>query len=297
MKVQGVNILHFPFDNVSGFNTDTRSLNGIPFLAPWANRAADGALHINGKTYPFNESAGTLRLDANGLPIHGMLSRSPFWEVIDLGADSDSAHVTSRLEFWKYPNLMANWPFAHEYEMTYRLGNGTLEVRTTIVSRCAEPMPVAIGFHPYFNLPGVQRDEAVAHIPVQSHVETDSRLVATGELKPVSLADRTELKDHRFDDGFTDIVRDPDGRAVFYIEGAGKRIEVVYGPKYQVAVIYAPPGKDFICFEPMTALTNGVNLAAAGKYPALQWIAPGEMWSESFWVIPPSPSPALQAAP
>jgi aldose 1-epimerase len=279
ITVHGANILHFPFADVSGLKTDPRSLNGIPFLAPWANRVAGGAIHANGKTFPFNESTGTLRLDSNGLPIHGMLSASPLWELVAAKSDVDAAWVTSRLEFWQHPSLMANWPFAHEYEMTHRLSGGILEVRTTILSRCAEPMPVAIGFHPYFNLPGVQRDDAVAHIPVRSHIETDSRLVATGETTPVTFAAEAPLKDHRFDDGYTDI-QSP----VFYVEGAGKRIEVVFGRKYQVAVVFAPPGQNYICFEPMAAITNGINLAAEGKYSALQWIEPGGIWTESFQV-------------
>ena len=43
---------------------------------------------------------------------------------------------------------MAQWPFAHEYEMTYRLADGVLEVRTTVTNLSTEPMPMVIGFHP-----------------------------------------------------------------------------------------------------------------------------------------------------
>jgi aldose 1-epimerase len=59
-----------------------------------------------------------------------MLAASPLWEVIDLGTNGSPAQVASRLRFWKDPDLMANWPFAHEYEMTYTLANGLLEVNT-----------------------------------------------------------------------------------------------------------------------------------------------------------------------
>jgi aldose 1-epimerase len=47
-------------------------------------------------------------------------------------------------------------------------------------------------------------------------------------------------------------------------------------------VVYAPDGRDFICFEPMAALTNAFNLAHAGLYRELQSIPPGERWQESF---------------
>ena len=59
---------------------------------------------------------------------------------------------------------------------------------------------------------------------------------------------------------------------------------MIYGPKYAVAVVYAPPNQNYICFEPMAAITNGVNLAHEGKYPDLQMVPPGGRWRESFWV-------------
>jgi aldose 1-epimerase len=284
MLVKGQNIVYVPFDDPALLKADKHT-NGIPFLAPWGNRMPAG-FWANGKRYLFNTGLDSIRPDQNGIPIHGMLTASPFWEVVDCAADSSSAHVTSRLEFWKYPDLMANWPFAHEYEMTHRLADGMLEVNVTITNHSAEPMPVAAGFHPYFQLPGVPIAEAFAHLPVRFHVETDSRLIATGETSPVDFPDRVSLRDHHFDDGFTGLVRDATGQAIFTVEGHGKRIDVAFGPKYQVAIVYAPAGHDYICFEPMSAITNGINLAHEGKYPELQTIPAGGQWRESFWVRP-----------
>ncbi len=285
LRVHGKNLLYFPLPNVSAFkNSDPRPFCGIPFLAPWANRIADASFWADGKRYLFNPDLGTVHVSARGIAMHGMLTDSPLWQVTDVGANGTSAHVTSRLEFWKYPDLMANWPFAQEYEMTYRLADGVLQVSTTVKNLSAKPMPIVLGYHPYFNIPDVARSEETAHIPARKHVETDARLVATGELTADHLPDQVFLRDHTFDDGFTDLVRDSDGRAVFSVQAGAKKIEVIYGPKYQVGVVYAPPGKNFICFEPMTAITNGINLAHEGKYPELQTVAPGATWRESFWI-------------
>jgi aldose 1-epimerase len=283
MKVHGKNVLYLGAADVGELKAKP-GLSGVPFLAPWANRMADGGFWANGKKYTFNSGLGSMRVPPNGVAIHGMLASSALWEVTEVKADGKSAHVTSRLEFWKYPELMANWPFAHEYEMTYKLSNGELEVITTVINRSAEAMPLAIGYHPYFNLPDVPRDQAVAHIPAKSAVVTDDRLVATGELKPLDLVDPTPLKDRTFDHGFTDLIRDRDGKATFYVEGGGKKIEVVYGPKWIVGVVWEPAKQNFICFEPMASITNGVNLAHDGKYPQLQMVAPGATWTESFWI-------------
>lgn len=276
LRVRGENFLYVPSDDPLQLRQN-RHINGIPFLAPWANRMPEG-FWANGKQYRFG-CADSLRPDPNGIPIHGLLTASPLWQVAEVVADETSARVTSRLEFWKYPALMANWPFAHEYEMTHRLAEGVLEISVAMTNRAAEPMPVAIGFHPYFQLPGVPITHAAAHIPARLHVETDARLVATGEMKPVDLPSRVALAERRFDDGFTGLAPEP-----FFVEGDGKRVEVSFGPKYKVAIVYAPPGQDYICFEPMTAITNGVNLAHAGKYADLQMVGAGEIWRESFQV-------------
>ncbi len=285
LKVHGKNLLYFPAPDLASFrNSGAKQLNGIPFLAPWANRMAGGGFWANDRKYRFNPDLGTVHLGTDGIAIHGMLSSSPLWEVIEVVANGSSAHVTSRLQFWKYPDLMANWPFAQEYEMTYTLANGALEVSTKVINRSAQPMPVVLGFHPYFQLPDVPRSEASVHIPAHKHVETDAHLVATGELMPANLPDWVSLRDRTFDDGYTDLVRGSDGRAIFSVEAGAKKIEVLYGPRYQVAVIFAPPNQSFICFEPMTAITNGANLAHEGKYEELQTVAPGGTWRESFWV-------------
>src|ERR1039457_1779507 len=77
---------------------------------------------------------------------------------------------------------------------------------------------------------------------------------------------------------------EPDGRARFTVEGGRERLTVAYGPKYSVAVVYAPRGQDFLCFEPMSAITNAFNLAHDGLYQELQSVAPGVTWKESFWM-------------
>jgi aldose 1-epimerase len=70
------------------------------------------------------------------------------------------------------------------------------------------------------------------------------------------------------------------------VAGKHQKITVSYGLNYKVAVIYAPQGRDFICFEPMAALTNAFNLAHQHIYEDLQTIGPGEHWRENFFITP-----------
>src|SRR5256885_521594 len=155
---QGKNILWSPLRSWAEMKPKP-ALGGVPFLEPWANRLDQDAFYANGQKYLLNADLGNVRRDPNQKPIHGLLLFSPYWKVTKLEAGQSAARVTSRLEFWRYPELMAQFPFAHNVEMTYRLANGTLEVETVLENQASEPMPVAAGFHPYFQVPDIARDQ------------------------------------------------------------------------------------------------------------------------------------------
>jgi aldose 1-epimerase len=97
------------------------------------------------------------------------------------------------------------------------------------------------------------------------------------------------LKSVTLDNGFTELERDSEGRALISLAADEKKIEILFGSGYPVAIIWlpaSPPGqsRDFICIEPMTGITNAVNLDHAGKYSGLQTVPPGDRWSGSFWI-------------
>jgi len=280
-KVAGKNYLWFPYHSPAEMRDDPRFCC-VPFLAPWANRLDQDAFWANGKKYLLNPGLGNLRRDQHQKPIHGLLNFSSQWQVAAVEADADSAWVTSRLEFWKHPELMAQFPFAHTISMTYRLRAGELQVETAIENLSAEALPVGIGFHPYFQLHDAPRDQWKVHLAARDHMLLSNLLIPTGESKPVEFADPQPLKGMQFDDVFATLVRNPAGLARFWVEGAKERITVTYGPKYTVAVVYAPASGSFICFEPMAAITDAFNLAHDGFYKELQSIPAGGEWRESF---------------
>lgn len=283
--VAGKDILWFPFSSPDALKAQP-ALCGIPLLAPWANRIDDDAYWVNGKKYLLNPALGNLRRDPHQKPIHGLLNFSPDWSLIATGADDRSAYTTSRLELSSHPELMAQFPFAHSITMTHRLADGSLTVETRLENRAAEPMPVAVGFHPYFQLHDAPRDEWRVHLAARDHLLLDEYLIPTGARDPVSFANPHPLRVRQLDDVFTGLIRDADELARFWVQGRQEKITVEYGPKYRVAVVYAPEGKDFICFEPMSAITNAFNLAHAGRYAELQFVAPGAEWREIFRITP-----------
>jgi aldose 1-epimerase len=259
---------------------DKPSQAGVPFLGPWANRLDGDAFWANGTRYHLNPDVIALRRDGNGLPIHGLLLFTDAWQVARVTADANAAEVASRLEFWRHPQWMAQFPFAHTIEMTHRLSGGVLEVRTSIQNHSIDPMPLVIGFHPWYQMPGTPRDDWKVHAPVRDHYILSAKFTPTGETEPANLPDPVSLAGRQLDDVFGGIQPNSE----FALESNGRKISVRYGPKFPIAVIYAPQTRNVVCFEPMTAPTNGFNLAHDGLYKNLSSVGPGETWSESFWI-------------
>jgi aldose 1-epimerase len=302
MSVKGQNVLRFPYADIAQFRSRP-SLNGIPFLAPWANRLDEQAFYANGKKYIFNMDLGNVH---GAHPIHGFLSSTDKWKVTEVKADNKAAWVTSRLEFYREPSWMAQFPFAHTIEMTYRLAGGVLEVSLQLHNLSSEPMPISIGFHPYYQLTDSPRDQWTISIGARKQWLLNNDKIPTGETVPIEQMfpdpNRIALKDYNLDHVFGGLVRDGDGRATMRVKGKSQQLEILFGPKYNTAVVYSPqPGAgapsgggparppqdpNFVCFEPMAGITDAMNLAYRGLYHDLQMLPPGQVWQESFWIRP-----------
>jgi aldose 1-epimerase len=286
MVVKGQQIIRKTFTDVAQFR-ERPGLNGIPLMAPFANRLDETAFYANGRKYNFDMELGNVR---GPIPIHGFLSAAKEWRLVEAKADARAAWVTSTLDVYKNPQWMQQFPFAHTITMTYRLQDGALEVRTRIDNLSVEPMPVAIGFHPYFQLTDAPRDEWTLSLDAQSRWKLATNLIPTGETEPIGQVfpdpRAIGLKGLSLDDVFGDLTRDKDGRSVMSVRGKAQQIDVVLGPKYRAAVVYSPKASAFVALEPMVGITNSMNLAHKGLYKELQTVPPGGSWQESFWIRP-----------
>lgn len=289
MVVNGKNVLRFPYPSVAAFRQKPQ-MCGIPLLAPWADRLDEPAFYANGKKYGFDRRLGNVRFDGAGHPIHGFLTLTPDWEVILLEATAKQARVTSRLDFSRRPEWMAQFPFAHTIEMTHVLSDGVLEVRTRVENKSGEAMPVSIGYHSFFQITDAPRNEWRVGLGAAREWPVNKELLPTGETRPLRelVANPSDfaLGTRDFDNGFDEMIRDKAGRATFSVKGRQQKIEVLFGRKFIAGEIYTPADREFVCFEPMAAINNGMNLAHRGVYKELQTIAPGQVWEESFWVRP-----------
>ena len=218
--------------------------NGMPLLAPFANRLDETAFYANGKKYNFDLELGNVR---GPIPGTGFVNGSKAWQLVEFKADAKSAWVTCKLDFYKNPQFMKQFPFAHTITMTYRVADGALEVRTRLDNLSTEPMPVVIGFHPIFELPDGNRNDWTVSADAKTHwIEIPQRL-PTGETQPIENffgSDRTAIQLGKYaliDDVFTDLVRDPNGRATMKLMYSGKELHVSLGQKYKTVLMWSTP--------------------------------------------------------
>ena len=221
-------------------------LNGMPLLAPFANRLDETAFYANGKKYNFDLELGNVR---GPIPGTGFVNGSKAWQLVGFKADAKSAWVACRLDFYKIPQFMKQFPFAHTITITYRVSEGALEVRTRLDNLSIEPMPAVIGYHPIYELPDGNRDDWTVSVDARTHwIEIPQRL-PTGETQPIESffsadRDRTAIRLKNYaliDDVFTDLIRDANGRATMRLMYNGKELDETLGPKFKTVLLWSTP--------------------------------------------------------
>ncbi len=235
----------------------------LPLLHPWANRL-DGMRYGQVEIDP---ERSPVHLEENGLPIHGLLAASPHWQVVEQG----ESELTASFSFDR-PELLAAFPYPHELTVAVSLTDAALRVATTLRPTGVLAVPVSFGYHPYLTLPGTARADFLVEMPVTERAVLDGRGIPTGASDPVAL-EPGRLGEQTFDDLFGDIAPG----SAFALEGGGRRIEVVFEDGYPFAQVFAPEGKDFICYEPMTAPTNAL---VSGD--SLRRVEPGAQFTARF---------------
>jgi galactose mutarotase-like enzyme len=245
---------------------------GVPLLYPWANRLAGFDYSLDGRSVSVPHDPSRLRLDANGLPIHGVIGGRLAWEPTH-APDGDARELAASLS-WSdsRPELYEVFPFRHDLHYRARLRDGALEIELTVHACGADAVPLAFGFHPYLSPPGTPRERWLVELPAMRALALDPKQIPIGPARTLA-AQRFELDGRQFDDGF-DAVAEP---ARFSVVSADRRIELTFLQGYPCAQVFAPAGGQFICFEPMTAPANALR---SGE--GLRVLAPGERFVARF---------------
>ena len=162
---------------------DHGSTFALPLLHPWANRLRSWEFELDGRRVVLDpDSPITHRDAATGTPIHGLLTASPYWQVMD----AERSVLVAELDFGAVPEYVAAFPFPHRVRYMASISGGTLTVAFAVIATGDVAVPVSFGFHPYLTLPGSIRRNWQMELPVARQALVDERMIPTGETESIA---------------------------------------------------------------------------------------------------------------
>lgn len=195
-----------------------------------------------------------------------------------------AAEVEARLPLGDFGG---RWPGRADVRVRYRLADGLLELTVETANTGDGPLPLGVGWHPYFNLPSGRRDQARLKLPARARAPADNydQVLPTGEIAEVAgtefdFREGRALGDLYLDDCFTDLARDREGRVVCEIvdpaASYGLRISTAT-PQVKALQVYAPPDKAFVVLEPQFNLADPFSTVwPEGVDTGMALLRPGE---------------------
>jgi galactose mutarotase-like enzyme len=238
---------------------------GISFLHPWANRLGADRYRLAGREGVVAPDAPGVARDEGGLAIHGLAAPGPGWVVSRDGDALARAHLDHEGADG------SPFPFPHEVDVQVALGADGLTVTARVTATTEQPVPVAVGWHPYLRLPGSPREAWRLGVPARRHLTaTPDGLPDGGER--AQPAEDAPLGDRTFDDGY----RCDEGSA-WTLAHERRTLRVRMAGGYPVVQLFAPPDVDVVSIEPMTAPVDALR---SGGGPA--WARCGEPFVATF---------------
>jgi aldose 1-epimerase len=251
------------------------------FLWPFNDRIPGGRYALDGNEYrlPVNDAE-------SGDAIHGVLYRRPM--VLDCTAPPDATDdrvgvtLSKRLSHDEYPG----YPFEAALEIGLGLRRTSLDLTMTTRNTGATKMPVAFGWHPYFQLPGAgTADDLRLRTNATHHVPVDDRLLPLSGPAPIGPS-----ACGRFCRGTPARIGDLELDTAV----AGDRVEIrtelstslcTLSIEQSAAIPYQqwfiPPSRNSIAIEPITAATDSFNRPEVGR----RYLEPNEIMSASVRLV------------
>jgi aldose 1-epimerase len=226
-----------------------RSFKGTK-LSPFPCRIAGGKYNFDNKEYRFH------RLFPDGTAIHGLLYDKPFTIREETAGD---ASCTLALEY-SYKKEDQGYPFDYSCQVKYILHpDNLLEVMTIVTNLDQTVIPIADGWHPYFQLGG-KTDDWQLQFHSDAIVEFNALLVPTGHLLQFdSFETARPIGDTFFDNCFSlkpDIVS---AACEIYNAANGLRISILPDANYPYLQIFTPPGRTSIAIENLSGAPDCFN--------------------------------------
>lgn len=222
--------------SVDADDTDPRNLGEFP-MAPWVNRIANGRFAWQERQISVADGPGR---DPQGL--HGI-----GWRLSWSASDISETEVTLGFTW----DGGSGWPFPFKFTRRFILEPCGLKIEARLTNLGTQPMPCAIGFHPYFPTRG-----AVVRAKTSGGWITDrAGLPATSGLADVAARMRAGLvvADESLDNCFVGW----DG--VVIIDWPTHTLTMRTEPALRYLQVYSPVDGDRFCFEPQSAIPDAFN--------------------------------------
>ncbi len=226
-------------------------------LVPYANRIDQGRFVFDGRRFDVGATPG---FEPHAL--HGVGWRAP-WRIEATGTD----HAVLSLS---HPGD-SRWPWAFAAKQRFSLDEQGLTIALTLLNRSETSAPGGLGLHPYFHrVSGARLRLKADQVWLSDETLLPRRLASSSALVDWSAGQAVETApfvDNAYEgwDGRAEI-RDETGGAVLAAQG----VERVH--------VYAPPGRDFVCIEPVSHRPDALN-APDGAAAGLRVLAPGDQIS------------------
>ena len=226
-----------------------RSFKG-PKLSPFPCRIAAGKYEYEGKEYQFGD------IFSDGTAIHGLLYNKAFTITEEQAGDSSA---TVSLEYG-YKKEDKGYPFDYNCLVRYVLHkDNLLEVATTVTNAGTQTLPIADGWHPYFQLGGNIGDWLL-QFHASAIVEFNDQLIPTGHLLQYDSFDSPRpIGDYFLDNCF--VLKPGIVNPVCELFNPANDLRVSFFPDagYPYLQLYTPPERNSIAVENLSAAPDSFN--------------------------------------
>lgn len=252
---------------------------GGAILLPYANRIRGRAVEnrqietqVLGKTVRLPMNWGGKARGAEPYAMHGLMLEMPF-EITDSASD----RIVGSLHAGHFDG---RWLSSSDITVDYRLSATSLDLVVEVTNAGREPLPVGIGWHPWFNLPSGDRAQALLSVPAKSRTAVNNydEVLPTGQFlmlagTPYDFSKARPLKDLYLDDCFTDL----EDRVAEVIDPAvGLGLRISGAAPVRAFQVYAPPDRPVVVVEPQFNLADPFGPEWQGADTGMVILQPGE---------------------
>ena len=223
-------------------------------LVPYSNRIANARLAFDGHEHALARNFGD-----SPHSIHGV-GWQRAWSVVS----SSGSGVQLALDHDALGDAAASWPWPFRVLQTFALERSargaTLSARLAIENAGRHAFPFGLGWHPFFpKPPGTTLAFAATHVWKSDPTQIPVTRVAVPDAwrfdPPRPLGD-VEL-DHVFEPST--------GAATIRWPARGLAVAIDADRALDRRVVFVPPGRDYLAFEPVTHMTDAFNRAERGE--------------------------------